>query len=53
MNERIKEFREKMGLSQEALGKALGIGRSAVSRIESERMLLPRQISAFCASNIM
>ena len=24
-----------MGLSQEALGKALGIGRSAVSRIES------------------
>ena len=35
MNERIKEFREKMGLSQEALGKALGIGRSAVSRIES------------------
>ena len=35
MNERIKELREKLGLSQDALGKALGIGRSAVSRIES------------------
>ena len=34
-NQQAKEFREKMGLSQEALGKALGIGRSAVSRIES------------------
>lgn len=35
MNERIKLIREKLGLSQETLGKALGIGRSAVSRIES------------------
>lgn len=35
MNTRIKQIREKLGLSQDALGKALGIGRSAISRIES------------------
>lgn len=35
MNARIKELREKLGLSQSDLGKALGIGRSAISRIES------------------
>lgn len=35
MNERIKALREKLELSQDALGKALGIGRSAISRIES------------------
>lgn len=40
INERIKEVRELKGMSQEALGKELGIGRSAISRIESGKNAL-------------
>lgn len=35
MNERIKELRIKLGLSQEEFGRELSIGKSAVSRIEN------------------
>ena len=35
MNQRIKEVRSSLGLSQEEFGRRLGITKSAVSRIES------------------
>lgn len=35
MNERIKELRKELGLSQEAFGKRLGVSKAAISRIES------------------
>lgn len=35
MNERIKEIRAALGISQEAFGSKLGIKKAAVSRIES------------------
>lgn len=35
MNQRIKEVRRSLGLSQEEFGRRLGITKSAVSRIES------------------
>lgn len=34
MNERMKELREALGLSQEALGSRVGVTRGAISRIE-------------------
>lgn len=35
MNKRFKEMRKQLGLSQEELGKRIGIGKSAVSKIEN------------------
>lgn len=35
MNERLKEVRKHLKLSQDEFGKRLGIGKSAVSRMES------------------
>lgn len=35
MNERIKELREALGLSQEALGARVGVTRGAISRLEN------------------
>lgn len=43
MNERVRRLRERLGMSQEALGEALGIGRSAVSRIENGKNTLTEQ----------
>ena len=36
MGQRIQEQRKKMGLSQEALGEALGVSRQAISKWEGE-----------------
>lgn len=35
MNERIKELRKSLGLSQEAFGSRLGVSKAAISRIEA------------------
>lgn len=35
MNERLKELREALGLSQEALGVRVGVTRGAISRLEN------------------
>ena len=35
MNKRIKELRRQLGLSQEEFGKRIGIGKSAVSKLEN------------------
>lgn len=35
MNERVKELRTALGLSQEELGKRIGVTRGAISRIEN------------------
>ena len=46
MNERLKELRTKLGLSQEAFGETVGVTKAAISRIESgvnslsDRMIL-------------
>lgn len=41
MGERIKEYRENLGLSQEALGNKIGKTRSAISQYESD-VIVPR-----------
>lgn len=46
MNERLKELRNYLGLSQEAFGESVGVTKAAISRIESginslsDRMIL-------------
>ncbi len=46
MNERLKELRNYLGLSQEAFGETVGVTKAAISRIESginslsDRMIL-------------
>ena len=46
MNERLKQLRTVLGLSQEAFGKTVGVTKAAISRIESginslsDRMIL-------------
>lgn len=45
MNKRIKEIREALNLSQEEMGKAIGITRSGISNIESgQRSVSERHI---------
>ena len=49
MNERIKELRLKLGLSQEAFGAACGVTRSNICVIESGRRNVTRQmVVAIC-----
>ena len=38
MNERIKELRLKLGLSQEDFGRRLGVGRGAITNIELDKV---------------
>ena len=38
MNERIKELRLKLGLSQEDFGRRLGVGRGAITNIELNKV---------------
>lgn len=45
---KVKKIREKLGLSQEALGKKLGMGRVAVSQIETgDRKISAEEIAEF------
>ena len=37
MKNRIKEFREKLGLTQKRLGELIGVSRQAVNAIETEK----------------
>ncbi len=37
MKNRIKEFREYIGLTQERLGKLVGVSRQAINAIETEK----------------
>ena len=37
MKNRIKEFRESLGLTQEQLGKLVGVSRQAINAIETEK----------------
>lgn len=37
MKNRIKEFREYLGLTQERLGKLVGVSRQAINAIETEK----------------
>lgn len=49
MNERIKELRKTLGLSQEAFAERLGLKGSAVSHLESGRRNVTTQnINAIC-----
>lgn len=49
MNERIKELRKTLGLSQEAFADKIGIKGSAVSHLESGRRNITNQnINAIC-----
>ena len=49
MNERLKEIRKALSLSQEAFGKKLGITGAGVSKIESgDRNLTEQMILAVC-----
>ena len=49
MNERIKELRKSLGLSQEAFAERLGLKGSAVSHLESGRRNITNQnIVAIC-----
>lgn len=49
MNERIKELRISLGLSQEDLGQRVGVTRGAISRIENgSNNVTPAMILAIC-----
>ena len=49
MNERIKEIRLSMGVSQEAFGEKIGISKTAVSRLEKgERNPSEQTIKSIC-----
>lgn len=49
MNERLRKIREQLDLTQEEIGNVLGIGRSAVSKIEKgENALTEANIRAIC-----
>ncbi len=41
INERVRQVRKDLGLSQEAFGERLGITKSAVSKIEKSEIVLP------------
>ena len=49
MNNRVKQIRQKLGLSMEIFGKRIGITRSAISRIEAGIVNVTNQnIIAIC-----
>lgn len=50
MNQRIKELREALGLSQEEFGKSLGLSRNYISLIENEqRNMSSQSIKVMCS----
>lgn len=49
MNERIKQLREVLGLSQKNFGNKLGVGDTAISKLEKgERKLTDQMAKAIC-----
>lgn len=49
MNERVKQLREALGLSQEALGARVGVTRGSISRLESgTNNVTPAMIISLC-----
>lgn len=49
MNERIKELRKTLGLSGEKFGERLGVGKTAISKIErGENNLTSQMIKLIC-----
>ncbi|MDG6614137.1 helix-turn-helix transcriptional regulator, partial [Staphylococcus aureus] len=49
MNERVKEVRKALGLTQEQFGKKINMGRSNLSLIESGKVnVSPRVINDIC-----
>ena len=49
MNERVKQLREALGLSQEALGARVGVHRGSISRLESgTNNVTPDMIISLC-----
>ena len=51
MNNRFKQIREKLNLSQEEMGEAIGITRSGISNIESgKRSVSERHIKLLCSA---
>lgn len=49
MNERLKQLREELGLSGAKFGEKIGIGRNAISRIETGKNSLTEQnIKSIC-----
>ena len=43
MNERIKELRKTLGLTMEKFGKSLGVGKSAINKIEKVKIMSPNR----------
>ena len=49
MNERIKELRKTLGLTMEKFGKSLGVGKSAINKIEKgENNVTEQMLKAIC-----
>lgn len=49
MNERLLHLRKKLGLSQEAFGKRLGVTKTTISRLEKgERNITEQMIKSIC-----
>ena len=49
MNERVKQLREALGLSQEALGARVGVTRGSISRLESgTNNVTPAMVISLC-----
>lgn len=49
MNKKLREARTKLGLSQDYVGKAIGIGRSAITQIEQgNRKVSAEELEKFC-----
>lgn len=49
MNERLKKLRKELGLTMEAFGQTIGIGKSTISMIESDNAsLTDRNINIIC-----
>jgi transcriptional regulator with XRE-family HTH domain len=49
MIDRMIAKRKQLGMSQAALGKALGTSQEMISMVEAGRKLLPKELSAFVA----
>lgn len=49
MNERLKELRKTQGLTMEKFGEKLGVGKTAISKLENgERNLTDQMIKSIC-----
>ena len=49
LNKKLREARTKLGLSQDYVGKAIGIGRSAITQIEQgNRKVSAEELEKFC-----